>query len=288
VLRQRALSAAVLVPPLVVVLLLGEPWIAVLVGVIVAGAAWETFRLLRAAGNPVLPVLGTALAVVVAASAAIDALGAVVSDGATVELPPAAAPVLVGLAIVLVAIAAFGRLDPRDGLAAWVATTFGALYASLLGFVPALGAIGPAPAAGSALASLGADRAWILALVLGVWTFDTGAYLVGSRIGGPRFLGHLSPSKTYAGLVGGIVATTIVEALVLAAIGRAPVAAVVLGPILALAAQAGDLAESMLKRAAGAKDSGDLIPGHGGLLDRVDSFLFAAPLVTLCVLAVFR
>ena len=59
-----------------------------------------------------------------------------------------------------------------------------------------------------------------------------------------------------------------------------------LGPLVALAAQAGDLAESVIKRAAGAKDSGNLIPGHGGMLDRVDSFVFAAPIVTLYVVAV--
>jgi phosphatidate cytidylyltransferase len=71
-------------------------------------------------------------------------------------------------------------------------------------------------------------------------------------------------------------------------LGQDPLHAVVLGPLTAFAAQAGDLAESVIKRAAGAKDSGDLIPGHGGMLDRVDSFVFAAPVVTLYVLALIR
>lgn len=277
----------VIVPALVVVFVLGQPWLALLVGIVVAGSAWETFTLLRMAGNPVLPVLGTVLALVVAAAIAVDAEPAIASDGAILALPVAVGPVLVALAVVLVAIGAFSRNDPRDGLATWIATMFGALYASLLGFVVALGSAGPSPSAGSTLAPLGPDRAWILVLVLGVWTYDTAAYFVGSRLGGPRFLTHLSPSKTYAGLVGGVVATTVVEAVLVGALGRPPLVGAVLGPILALAAQAGDLAESMLKRAAGAKDSSNLIPGHGGLLDRVDSFLFAAPVVTLYVLAVF-
>jgi phosphatidate cytidylyltransferase len=123
-------------------------------------------------------------------------------------------------------------------------------------------------------------------LILAVWAYDTGAYLIGRRFGRERFLTHISPSKTYAGLVGGIVASTIVVGVMLVGLGQPVWHAAILGPIAALAAQAGDLAESMLKRAAGVKDSGRLIPGHGGMLDRVDSFLFAAPVVMLYVVAV--
>jgi phosphatidate cytidylyltransferase len=132
---------------------------------------------------------------------------------------------------------------------------------------------------------LGPERGWIVLLILAVWSYDTGAYLVGRQFGREKFLTHISPSKTYAGLVGGVIATTVVVALMLNGLGQAPVHALVLGPLAALSAQAGDLAESMLKRAANTKDSGTLIPGHGGMLDRVDSFLFAAPVVTLYVVA---
>jgi phosphatidate cytidylyltransferase len=165
---------------------------------------------------------------------------------------------------------------------------FGALYVALLGFVVRLGQVAPDLPAGAPLAALGAERGWILLLVLAVWAYDTGAYLVGRQFGRRRFLAHISPSKTYAGLFGGLAATTGVVALVLAALGEAPESALLLGPLVALAAQAGDLAESMLKRAAGVKDSGTLIPGHGGILDRIDSFLFAAPVVTLYVVAAVR
>jgi phosphatidate cytidylyltransferase len=124
--------------------------------------------------------------------------------------------------------------------------------------------------------------------VLAVWSYDTGAYLVGKRFGRTKFLSHISPSKTIEGLIGGIVATTAVVGLLLWAVGQMPVHALILGPLMAGAAQAGDLAESMIKRAAGAGDSGSLIPGHGGILDRADSFLFAAPVLTLYVIAAIR
>lgn len=270
-LRTRALSAALLVPPLLAALWLGLPAIAVVLAVAAALGAGECFRLLHAAGWPTLRAFGAILAVGLVLEAALRPY----TEGGLL---------LVGIGLALAAVDAFGRRDPREGLQAWAATVFGALYVGQLGFVLTLANAAPAVPDGATLAWLGAARGWILLLVLGVWSYDTGAYLVGRRFGRRRFLQHLSPSKTLEGLAGGLAACTVVTGLLLAGLGQAWPGAVVLGPLLGLAAQAGDLAESMLKRAAGAKDSGTLIPGHGGILDRVDSFLFAAPVVTLYVL----
>lgn len=271
--RQRATSAAVLVPLLLVVIALGGVAVSVAIALITLLAVREVFALLRAAGQPALPALGAVLALTVI----LDAVFPGVLEGSGL--------LLIAVGVVLTAVASFTRQDPRDGLATWMATVFGALYVSLLAFVVRLGHAGPAVPAGAPLEILGPERGWIVLLILAVWSYDTGAYLVGRRFGRERFLSHISPSKTYAGLVGGIVATTVVVGLVLVGLGQPPIHALLLGPLTALAAQAGDLAESMLKRAAGAKDSGTLIPGHGGMLDRVDSFLFAAPIVTLYVVA---
>ena len=275
-LRQRTISAAILIPALGVALVLGWPWIAVVVAVIAALAGIETFVLLRAAGYPSLAPLGIALAL------------AVVFDASLPQFLEGTGLLLFAIGVIVVAVGSFLLPDPRDGLATWLTTMFGAFYVSLLAFVVRLAQIAPDPVAGAPLAALGAARGWVLLLVLGVWAYDTGAYFVGRRFGRRRFLVHLSPSKTYAGLIGGTIAATVVVALLLAGLGESPLTAAILGPLIAGAAQAGDLAESMLKRAAGAKDSGGMIPGHGGILDRVDSFLFAAPVVTLYVVAAVR
>jgi phosphatidate cytidylyltransferase len=272
--RTRALSAAVLVPVLLIVLALGGFALAAAIALATVLAAREVFTLLRTAGHPVLPLLGTVLALTVI----LDATFPTVLDGSGL--------LLMAIGIVLVAVASFTRPDPRDGLATWMATVFGALYVGMLAFVVRLGLAAPSVPADAPLAALGSERGWILLLLLAVWSYDTGAFLVGRRFGRERFLTHISPSKTYAGLVGGVVTTTIVVGAMLVGLGQSPLHALVLGPLAALAAQAGDLAESMLKRAAGEKDSGNLIPGHGGMLDRLDSFLFAAPVVTLYVVAV--
>jgi phosphatidate cytidylyltransferase len=274
--RERAISAAVLVPVLLVVIAIGGPVLALAVTLITAIAAVEVFRLLHGGGYAPFLALGTAFAVTI------------VLDAAFPEVLEGSGLLLGAIGIVLVAVASFIKADPRDGLQSWMATVFGAFYISLLSFIIRLGHVGPDVPASAPLDFLGPERGWILMLLLAVWAFDTGAFLVGRTIGRTKFIAHISPAKTVEGVAGGVVASTVVVGALLLGLGQSPVHALLLGPLVALAAQAGDLAESVIKRAAGAKDSGTLIPGHGGMLDRVDSFIFAAPVMTLYVLTFLR
>jgi len=131
---------------------------------------------------------------------------------------------------------------------------------------------------------------WTLLLLLIVWATDIGAYFAGRLIGGPKIAPRISPSKTWSGLGGGIVAATLVTALMVAfhfgalsAVAAHWPFILLLGIPLPVVAQAGDFFESALKRAAGVKDSGMLIPGHGGLFDRVDGLLPVAILYPVWV-----
>lgn len=123
----------------------------------------------------------------------------------------------------------------------------------------------------------------VLWLLLVVWATDIAAYFVGRGVGGPKLAPSISPGKTRSGLAGGMLGAAVVGAAVAASSGGPVVLAAVAGAVLAAVAQAGDLFESFLKRRAGVKDSGTLIPGHGGVLDRLDGLLFAAPAYALLV-----
>ncbi len=121
--------------------------------------------------------------------------------------------------------------------------------------------------------------AWTLTLFAITWAADIGAYATGRLIGGPKLWPRISPNKTWAGFAGGLVAATLTGVGMAAALPAMTISleySAVIGLVGGAATMAGDLWESWLKRRFGVKDSGDLIPGHGGILDRVDGLMFAA------------
>jgi phosphatidate cytidylyltransferase len=121
---------------------------------------------------------------------------------------------------------------------------------------------------------------WAMALV---WASDSGAYFAGRSIGGPKLAPSISPNKTWAGFIGGIVASA-AAAWAMVWLFDLPAVLAMVTPFLAALSQGGDLYESHLKRAAGVKDSGKLLPGHGGLLDRLDGLVAVAPAAALLVI----
>jgi phosphatidate cytidylyltransferase len=128
---------------------------------------------------------------------------------------------------------------------------------------------------------------WILMLFATTWAADIAAFLVGSTLKGPKLWPRFSPNKTWSGFIGGLGGAMAASVAVAASIMHLSlIGAAVIGLAGGLATMAGDLWESMLKRRFGVKDSGDLIPGHGGLLDRVDGLMFAVMVFAIARLVV--
>jgi phosphatidate cytidylyltransferase len=286
-LRTRLLTAAVLAPLILAIVLLGEPWLSLLIGVAAFLALVELVGLLDAAGYQPPQVLTILSGMTITGAGLIavndEDVGGPLTTLITALDPPGLVAASVVAAALLLAVAAFMRSDPQTGFVTWAMSTFGAAYIGLLlpmiALVAHLGAPGGTPSTAVGLLGISSGVAWALMLVLVVWGYDTGAYLVGRAIGRTRLVEHISPSKTVEGMAGGLVVATIGAGIGSALVGLEPWHPLVIGPLVGLAAQAGDLAESLLKRAAGRKESGFLVPGHGGILDRVDSFLFAAPVL---------
>ena len=286
-LSTRLISAAILAPLVVAVALLGEPWLSLLVGLLVFLALVELIGLLDAAGFQPPQVISMATGIVVAGAGLVAAnqarVGGALADLLRSTEPPGLPTFALAAAIVVLGITGFTRADPRNGFLTWAVTSFGIAWVGLLApFIAVVGHL--APAGGSAGTPIGglsiaSGSAWLLLLLAVVWGYDTGAYLTGRWLGRRRLIDHISPSKTVEGLVGGLLVATLAAGLGAWLVGLEAWEPLVLGPLVGLAAQAGDLAESMVKRAADRKESGFLVPGHGGILDRIDSFLFAAPVL---------
>jgi phosphatidate cytidylyltransferase len=286
-LATRLISAGILAPIVVVVALVGEPWVSSLVGLLVFLAMVELIALLDAGGFGPPQVVALAAGLIVAGAGMIAAnqalVGGTLADMLRAADPPGLPTVAFAASVLMLGMIGFTRAEPRDGFLTWAITSFGVAYVGLLApFIVVVAHL--APAGGSATTPIGAmnlqaGTAWMLMLLLVVWGYDSGAYLTGRWLGRRRLIDHISPSKTVEGLVGGLLAATAAAGIGAWLIGLDAWQPLVIGPIVGLAAQAGDLAESMIKRAADRKESGFLVPGHGGVLDRIDSFLFAAPVL---------
>lgn len=255
-LGKRAASAAVLAPLAVLCIWQGGAPFAVLTAVAMAGLAWEWVQLCgaRFGGLP-----GLVVPIVLLAAIAAMAAG----------FPLAAVAVLVA-----------------GGALAFVAAGSGAAAARLAAGVPYFGL------AGLALLWLRHDPLLgfrsVLFVVLIVWGSDIGAYMVGRLVGGKLLAPAISPGKTWSGAVGGLLAAVLAGLACAAsfdAVGLPVGRTALVAAGLSVVSQAGDLLESWIKRRFGVKDSGRLIPGHGGLLDRLDGLLAAAPVAALLALA---
>jgi phosphatidate cytidylyltransferase len=287
-LTRRVLFAVVAAPLGIWILLAGDWPLAALLAVVSALAAWEFFRIARAAGTSPLSDFGTALAGLVPLAVHAHFLG-------LFRVRPSHAAVVL-LAILATTIWARGVRD-RPVTAAAV-TVLGVLYtggflsfAYSLRYHDTVRYYDALPGgAGARLAGVAVSPGGVLLLmpVLLTWASDIGAFFVGRAVGGRKLIPAVSPSKTVAGAIGGLLASIVVAWLAVrlllrpvAQLAFSPLGTIVFGVLISVAAQVGDLFESLLKREAGVKDSSALIPGHGGVLDRFDSLFFALPIAQL-------
>ena len=256
----RILTAAVLAPLLWVVLKVAPPWLFVAVFSLgIAAATLEAYRLLQRAGRTPHVAAGVLVAFLLAWS---------FGDIAP-RIPPLA--VLAAAAAVAMLAALTTRLEPAAMLDAWTSTLF-----------PVFAIAFPLSHTIAIRGFPGDDGADLLLLLFVCVIFgDTGALYLGSACGRRRLAPSVSPNKSWEGALGGVVASLLGALLAVAwfyrrlGVGHA----VALGIGLGILGILGDLGESALKRAVGAKDSSTLLPGHGGLLDRVDSLLLSAPML---------
>ena len=271
-LAQRILFALAAIPVVIGAVWYGDWALASVLAIASALAAWEFYRIAERLGTRPMARVGIAIAAALPLGIHARYLGLPVNA----VLSPTVAAVLV---VVLFSATIFARGVSGRPLESVSLTLFGILYTGgLLSFGYALRyhpyAIGRV--AGTALL--------VLALAL-VWISDTAAYVVGRSMGKRKLMPSVSPGKTIAGAVGALATSALASWALIefvlvpqAQLGLRAAHAVLFGIAISTVVQLGDLAESLIKRQAGVKDSSQIIPGHGGVLDRIDGMLFALPI----------
>ena len=250
---QRALSAFVLIPLVLSATYVGGIWFFLLVTIAALIAGLEFFRLMRIGGYHPLPLIGMPLILLFLLDARVPGRG--IAGG--------------GLALATLLALAWQvfQANAPGSLLGWCLTVAGAVYVGWLSYHFV------------ALRSLGRGLAWILLTFAVTWVCDSAAYFVGRWKGRRPFFPKISPNKTLEGGIAGLLAGTATGLIAGSVMGLSWYHSLALGTLGSLGATFGDLGESVIKRQIGIKDSGSLIPGHGGMLDRIDSLLFNTALV---------
>ncbi|MDD2443693.1 MAG: phosphatidate cytidylyltransferase [Desulfotomaculaceae bacterium] len=256
-LQQRFLSALLGVPLIVLAVWFGGIPLLLLIGLVIVLGLKEITGMLTRLG--LKPSLGLAIAG-----------GLIMTGGAYLYSDGYPGPTItVILFLHLITTVAY---YPRYSLLDSAGTMMGTLYVGLLNYF-------------FLVRSLPDGWIWLIFTLAGTWACDTTAYFVGKAFGRRRLAPELSPKKTLEGAIGGIMGSVLAGYLFALIYPFLPLSKILLlGLLVGAAAEVGDLLESAFKRQAGVKDSSKLIPGHGGILDRIDSALFSAPLVYYYVL----
>lgn len=272
-LAARVIFAVIAIPIIVLLIYLGGLPLAILLAAAGGRAAWEYYGIAEAAGERPMAVTGT----IIAAAIPLAVFGYQVG-----RFHPPVLTLAAAITLIVFALAIWWRGVDERPTGAVATTLFGSAYTGgMLSFAYGLRyhnyAVGAA-----------AGMALVLYPLLLTWTSDTAAYFVGRAFGRRKLIPAVSPGKTVAGAVGALVASVVVSWLYaryvlppFAKLSMLTWQAVWFGIVVSVAVQIGDLAESLIKRDAKVKDSSHLIPGHGGMLDRIDSMLFAIPVAYL-------
>jgi phosphatidate cytidylyltransferase len=280
-LRQRLIVTLLLVPPGIACIFLGGGWYFGLLLLFFLPAAYEYAQMMRRGGyRPALPLVVGGTFLLASAQAA---------PAFWPALQPVAGTLSGGMLTLLLVVATawhlvdFERGAPASGTD-WAITVAGMVYLGWMGGYFTL------------VRALPDGLSWTMTILPAVWFSDSGAYTVGSRLGKRRLSPRLSPNKTWEGYIGGIVWGVAFGALfgALGSFRAGPESAVgfrsgaVVGLFVSLVGTLGDLGISMLKRQIGVKDSSNILGAHGGLLDRIDSWIVAMPLSYFVILLFFQ